>query len=173
VYDFVRREQRVRGGKGREGRIAGIFEAECKGELSRSVRERVEEVAELSGYFEREEPPRGENGGADERAERLVLFYQYLYKALGQREEQVATISSALRYEFETRGVNAAFFGLPLAVAGRKACKRTVDEKRVRGEELEATSILPLGIEAVQGMRRELWEGVGWGTAKEFMKRGA
>jgi hypothetical protein len=58
--------------------------------------------------------------GADERAERLVLFYQYLYKALGQREEQVATISSALRFKFETRGVNAEFFGLPLAVAGRR-----------------------------------------------------
>jgi hypothetical protein len=111
--------------------------------------------------------------GADERAERLVLFYQYLYKALGQRDEQVATISSALRFEFETRGVNAEFFGLPLAVAGRKACKRMVDEKRVRGEELEATSILPLGIEAAQGMRKELWEGIGWGTAKELTKRGA
>jgi hypothetical protein len=78
-----------------------------------------------------------------------------------------------LRYKFETRGANAAFLGFPLAVAGRKACKRTVDEKRVRGEELEATSILPLGIEAVQGMRKELWEGVGWGTAKEITKRGA
>jgi hypothetical protein len=42
------------GGSGYEvvkGEREGLLEAECKGELSRSVRERVEEVAELSAYF--------------------------------------------------------------------------------------------------------------------------
>jgi hypothetical protein len=100
------------------------------------------------------------------RAERLVLFYRFLYASKGIRSERIGGISSALRYAMDCRGVDTSFFMTAVASRGRKAGRRSVEEMSSYQAWREEKRILPVGLEVVLDLRRALWTSSGWDTRK-------
>jgi hypothetical protein len=106
------------------------------------------------------------------RAMRLALYYQYLYRVLNLREEQVGMASTGLKYYLECKGVDTSFFSEVVATRGRKASRRTVLEKRNYEEKKLVKAILPIGLDIMLELRRVLWTETDWNTRDGADKKG-
>lgn len=101
------------------------------------------------------------------KSKALVMFYAYLFDVLGKRDKQISTISSHLRFYLGLHGCPTEFFDDALAVQGRRAGRRSVEETEAYLELRERTKLLPLGDEVVAHMRQVLWTDTSWKIKKE------
>lgn len=100
----------------------------------------------------------------------LVRFIMEIYQK-GKRAEQVGSILSALRKEFECRGLDLNCFSHPLVSTARSAAGRTTEEVREVVATRGLTAKLPMSSDMVWSMRDRWWTGRGWSTAADFNDR--
>jgi hypothetical protein len=93
---------------------------------------------------------------------RVVLYMAYLYMNFGLREEQINRLVTGVKFLFEIEGKPSEFFSLAVVSRGRAAGCRNVPESRQHEETRSHTRILPMCIDIVLNMRRELWENKSW-----------
>lgn len=99
----------------------------------------------------------------EEKAKRLVLFYEHLYSVEGLRAEQVVRASTCVRYFFGVKGLpTERIFNSDIAARGRAAAQRSVSEKRARAQRMRERKVLPLSLELVLHIRRKYWVESSW-----------
>ena len=109
----------------------------------------------------------------EEKARRLVLFYEHLYYVKGLRAEQVVRASTCVRYFFGIRGLPTdEIFNSDIAVRGRAAAQRSVLEKRERAQSRRDNQVLPLSLEIVLYIRDKFWSEGSWETREGVDRKG-
>ena len=102
----------------------------------------------------------------------LVLFFADLYNTLGYRNNKISSLSTALKYQFEVSGFDSTFFQDPVCARGRKAARRKGPELKEYNAAKKGKSVLAVGLELVQDIRKRFWLDKPWDTAAGLDSRG-
>jgi hypothetical protein len=106
-----------------------------------------------------------------DKALHVLLFCMHLYEVKGMRGEQISSGLTHLRHHIEVNLYDAEFLSEGLMRKVRQACGCSTEEiKELLAAKL-ANSKLPMVVEMIDWLQRELWDGLGWSTIVELDKR--